>query len=316
MDSRWALLVACLVALAGCSVGPLGDDSEPETVTPVAVDATASQETPVPVEGPPPGVAPNGTVDSEALRAAHHRALGNQSYTWTVVGSTAPTKDNNQSVSRRVTVEGDEILVEETRSARSGNVSLYVNGSFGYVRSNTGDGIRFLTVPRPLPNRTYAFGGSLVAEFLDGVTVETEVVQRDEQPLYRLKSTDDPPDVVDRPGRTVRDFSATAFVRPSGFVRTLVVEYDQRTDHGWREFSFRFDYSRLGESSVTEPDWVSTARADAQPARPSPESSWSGTQTATPTERAPTAQATTERATGTDRWTPTPTLPENRSAAG
>lgn len=297
MSSRPALLVACLIALAGCSAVPLGGDSGPETVTPVAVEATESRATPVPIEDLSPGVAPDGTVDGSALRAAHDEALGGQSYTWSVVGSTAPAKDSDQTIRRRVTVERERVLVREARSFRDGNVSLYANGSRGYLRSNTDDGPRFTEIPRPLPNRTYAFGGSLIEEFLDDVTVEADVLDRDGRTLYRLRAADDPPPAVARPGRTVRNYSATAYVRPSGLVRTLAVEYDQRTDDGWGEFAFRFDYSRVGETTVTEPDWVSTARAAAGPPTPAPETSWSDS---TPREPDRTATTGTRPATATE----------------
>lgn len=68
------VLVACLLAVAGCSSAPADAPTPSETVTPAPVPATETP-TPEPTGMDAPGLE-NGTVDGETLGAMHANTLG------------------------------------------------------------------------------------------------------------------------------------------------------------------------------------------------------------------------------------------------
>ena len=256
--NRVALVVVCLVVVAGCSALPGGpSDREPtETVTPVPV-TTPTSATPTPPSDPPPGVSANGSVDIERLIDAHESYVADRSYTWQIRYTVAGTGILQNSFTRRVTVGQERFLVEQTTPALSRNQTLYV-GDQARLRTTQSERTEFTWVDDPQGPQSYAFAGDVVERFLAGVTVDVSVVERDSRTYYRLYTDgNDLPNSLNRFGAAARNYTMTAYVTPEGFVRTVVVDYRLGEEDDGRRIASRYDYSAVGSTTVTEPDWVS-----------------------------------------------------------
>ena len=300
MRSRAGLAVAvtALLVLAGCGtfVGGTSGPESTETVTPVAV-TTPAPATPTPSADPPPGVSANGSVDIERLVDAHESYVANRSYTWRFRYTIARWNGTlEQNITRQATVGKERFLVEQTNAELARSQSLYV-GDVGYLRASYYGETKVERVSRPQDHRSYAFAGDVVARFLTGVSVDVSVVERDGRTYYRLYTDgNDVPRPLNRFSSEAWNYTVTAYVTPQGFVRTVAVDYNRQGRDGNRRITSRYDYSAVGSTTVTEPDWVSRAT-------PTPERT-AGTATETPT----TGPA------GTATETPTASPGENATA--
>jgi hypothetical protein len=316
-DRRPAVLVVTLVVLAGCGGVPFGGDTAatpPETLTPAPVPATENQsETATPVDRPP-GVTADGFVDGAELATAHEVAIENRSYTWVVnyevVGPTQSEIMFDQGFRRRALVDGDRFLVTQTEYGEPLNQSLFVDDSEGYLRVVEGNETRREPVRNPGTSREYDVGGQLVQRFLAGMDPNVTRVQQNGQTYYRLYDETGLPVALERLGTGVQNYRVTAYVTPSGFVRSMGVSYERAWDTGVERISIRFDYSAVGATTVETPAWVSNVSDPT----PTPVS------TPTPTSTAETAiepGSTTETAVGTAAETAsrTTTVTETPSSA-
>jgi hypothetical protein len=307
MDSRPALAVVLLIALAGCGAVPFGSGTpgapaETLTPAPVETEATAGTPTGTPIAAPlPPGVTRNGTVEVDALRDAHGEVVNRTSYTW-VLGYEANNSGGgllNQSFTRRVAVENDRVLARQFDADREQNQTLYVEGDAGYLRVDTPNRTDYESVANPGGHQDYAVGTNAVWRYLAGVDVTVDTVQRDGETYYRLYSADGPHPVSLRgPTSRIADYTVTAYVRPDGLVRTMVVDFVRYVSEREQRISIRFDYDAVGETSVVRPDWVDRVPDDAT-ATPTPTLTSAGNGTATPGEDG-TATPDSPTATPTD----------------
>lgn len=249
-------LVAVLVVLAGCSTlggwsgGPATDV---ETVTAAPVP-TSDQEpvgtpspTPVPANGTadayPPGIGPGGITDYLTLLGAHWRALDGRSFTVVKYGSYA----DDEPVDQRVAVANDTtyLVVED------GSPVQYVDPSGTYDRLQNG---------RVIVSRTrlfqYASFWYTGLRYLSMNGTRVERVEDGNVTYARLHMTE----ASSRVPPAVTNYTATAFVRASGWIETVAVSYDRRVDGRTRHVAARWTYRRVGNTTVTKPDWVDRAR--------------------------------------------------------
>lgn len=301
------LAVVLLVVVAGCSAftGGGSDPPDRETVTPVPITNSVT-ETPTVAGDPPPGVFANGTVDVDRLVAAHERQVANRSYTWEFQYSVDDEEDSpfTEGFTRRVEVGADAFTVEVTDQGMSPNISLYAD-DVGYLRTVQNNWTEYERVSDPSDHGYYAFTDEVLRRYLIGVDVDVSVVQRGGQTYYRLYSSDfDVPEPLDRFNADVWNYSATLYVTPEGFVRSMAVDFDRDGRTGDERVTARFDYSALDETTVSEPDWVS--RVTPTPT-PMPETTADSTTTppaAGPTTASPTADQTTTPPTAGPTTTP------------
>ncbi|WP_415378462.1 hypothetical protein [Halosimplex sp. TS25] len=281
MIRRVAVVAALAVVLAGCSAfAPTDGATTPrETVTPLPVptDTPASGD----AFAPPPGVAANGSVSPSALGAAHRRALDGRSFTWSVDHErrdleTGVTVD---AVSKHLRVGSDGSYLFRTVRSPDRHQSLYAGDSGAYSRTVLGNTSTVRRLANAVDYRNYlTTSRSLQVHLLtEGANVAR--VEEGGQTFYRLHVTSPPPRVRDgHPKQTVRNYSATAYVTPAGLVASLVVRYDYelRADHV--AVSLRADYGRVGETTVTRPEWATgTERDRAATATERPTSNATGT---------------------------------------
>jgi len=299
-------VVAALVLLAGCSAVPFGSDGTPaltDTVTPVAVTDSPTPE-PTVFDDRPQGVAPNGTVDADVLVRAHTERLANLTYTW-VLRYDAGDGDNEGYV-RRVVVGNGTFFVTQAPEGPGTNASMYVNESGGFLRSMAPQGTRYELIRVPGEADDYAFATGSIQQFLDDRTVSVSPVERRGRTYYRLYGAGGPaPGTLGPAEATISDYTVTAYVAPDGFVRSLAVEYDRTVDGDSSHVTVRYDYSRLGESVPTPPDWIAEVPRRSTPEPVDPDGT-DGTDTPDVTD-APDRTDTPDRATVATASEGTPT---------
>lgn len=285
MDRLTRLVVVGLVVTAGCNALPVGGGGTSDsggTLTPVPVTETDAVD--AGGESRPPWLAADGTVRVTRLRQSHEAAVANRTYTWTFIvnrtdrGAVIPGK----RITRRVSVGKRAVLVRQTGAVLLPEKSLYVTKTSGYItrgvgfvnvtssrylagdravaRTVTNNSERVRPVGDPGDSGRYVYADEMITRFLSGVSLETRLIERDGQPLYRLyRPPGTPPDpLADAQGVTgsVQNYAVTAYVTPAGFVRTLIITYDQRTSAQYHNVELYFDYQKVGTTTVEEPDWL------------------------------------------------------------
>ncbi|WP_436932266.1 hypothetical protein [Halosimplex halobium] len=299
---RGAAVVATLVLVAGCSAVPFGSGDPrrgpTDTVTPVPVTDGPTPTRTLP-DDLPPGVLANGTVDADALTSAHAAHLVNRTYTWSVSYDTDGA-DGDRLV-RRLVVGRETFTVSQTRGETGRNVSLYVNATGGYLRAVEAGETRYDLLPLPGRPEDYDFATVPVRQMFDDRRVSVSTVERGDRTYYRLYAAGDPPPAVGPAEATISRFSATAYVTPEGFVRSMAAEYDRVVDGERARVTMRYDYSRLGESNPTPPDWLGEVPRLSTPAPADPDATPEGT--ATPDTATPNGTGT---ATPDGTATPSP----------
>ena len=252
------LAVATLVLVAGCSAVPFGAGGDTpartDTVSPVPVTGSSTPE-PTVAGDRPLGVAPNGTVDGDALARAHTERLANLTYTW-VLRYDAGDGDDEGYV-RRVVVGNGTFFVTQIPEGAGTNASMYVNESGGFLQSVSSQGTRYELIRVPGEADDYAFATGSIQQFLGDRTVSVSPVERRGRTYFRLYSAGGPaPGSLGPAEAAISDYTVTAYVTPDGFVRSLTAEYDRSVDGDTAHVTVRYDYTGLGESTPTPPDWV------------------------------------------------------------
>lgn len=290
MHSR-VLAVAMVVLIAGCGAVPFGDGGQPapptDTVTPVPISADGTETTTGTPAALPPGVDTDGSVNAQRLSEAHENYVENRSYTWFIEYDTGNDGFVGGVFVRRAVVGEGTFYVEQISPGPSPNSTLYVNETAGFLRTIDGNETRYELLDVPGEHTEYVFAGNAVRRFLTGPQFTVTSVDRGGQTYYRLHTVDGTvPRRLSESSGVVSNYTATAYVTPEGFVKSLSVEYDRRIDRNHSQVTFRYDYSELGESSPTVPEWVGSVPQRSTPTPSSIETSTSSNATVTPTSRA------------------------------
>ncbi|MFB6140675.1 MAG: hypothetical protein ABEJ26_09605 [Halosimplex sp.] len=276
--SRAALVAAaCLLALSGCNAFAPSAEPATDTVTPVpipTVDAsgqatpTARSPTARPELARFPGVSSRRGIDVATLLAAHVRYLSARSYTvtWTrrTAGGTGPVA---RQFRHRIAV-GDDASLRHTEGDRTGPVTTYV-GAVAYrrvvadgaatvepadVADSEGAGERFAQL--------VAFE---VRAFFGNGYDTLDVVERDGRRYARAFTTRPPPELASiYDAYALRNFTATVWVAPQGYVQALHYEFELVSPEDSLAVEWRYAYTDVGETTVERPTWV-PANATASP---------------------------------------------------
>jgi len=269
MDRRFEVVVTVLLVMtAGCSALSAVDSPTspaPETLTPVPVEtgSPSATATPTPAFTYPPGVFRNGTIDPDRLFRAHAGSFEDRSYTWVYRRTEQSNRTGTVVGTTRTAVDGRVGLVENRGFRSSMNNSLFLTRQRGYLRWTTGDETEYAVRDATIADRKHSFVEYSLRTFLPEQGVTANVVQWNGRRYVRLYVEPRPPpeglteELVD--SNLVWGFTLTAYISPAGRVRMMAVEYNDLRAH----VSWRFDYRAVGETTVHEPDWVSTARRDA-----------------------------------------------------
>ncbi|WP_436928409.1 hypothetical protein [Halosimplex halobium] len=308
MDGR-AVVVVALVALAGCSIVADGGNPEgpAETLTPAPVPTTAPTDTAAP-SPLPPGVTTRGTISPGALAAAHVRAVTGRSYVWTERRRTlTATGDGNWTVARNRTrtvrlEAGDTYRWSRSRRvvwtgltlAYRPAVDRYADGDTRYVRREDADEPRYRARPATNDSQAVALvAANRVQSYLSLRNVSVSVGRADGERRYWVESGG--AGVVD--GEYAANYSVGAVVTPEGFVRRLAVTYTTERRGTPTRIEYEYAYRRVGNVSVSPPDWLPEARAAVGGGNDSAASVTTGAGTATATTDG-TARVATPRRPG------------------
>lgn len=268
---RWRLIgLVVLAVTAGCS-SLTGTSTESPTVTPAPVP-TASPTPDDPRGGLAPGLSASGVTQVGTLARAHVDAATEESYVWRRsavathdFGNSSLNSSKSQvvifenrttyhrSVERYETIiDGRIMFLEDYEEYRSGDVAY---------RKWTRDSS--LTIEETDPaeeSPTYAnIAASDVIRFLE---LENETVSRiavGEERHYEVVGTRDS---LPRFG-PLDAYQARAVVRADGFVRSLDVRVTATPDDERIEAHYNFTYRQVGNTTVTEPEWVPENETDA-----------------------------------------------------
>jgi len=293
---RWdPVAVAVVILLAGCgsATGPAPPETPTVTPAPVPTPPTGTSTpaatpspsvTSTPAASPerdsalPPGMTRSGIVNLSALVRGHRSALAGRSYRVisTVNRSTPAGWERSHRVVR---VDGDRVhLVERTRANGTDASTLieYTDGQAGYVRCERAGGVGpCRTGP---PSAVDGDAAGTVLALLSGsesrlVGTESRVAGagRDGETLrHRVVVTGTPAAIGSPYGVVeVRNYSATAFVAPSGLVTGLEASYEVLAGGHRTRVSVRLRFTDFGTVRVTPPPWYDPDEADAS-ATPDP----------------------------------------------
>jgi hypothetical protein len=264
-----AVLLGCCLLLAGCNTltgsGP-GDDRFEDTVTPVPVSDPDREG------GLPPGLTDEGIGSLSVLVRNHRDALGNQSYVmteWERSRSIRPDRpDLLVTRGERMRVESATVYshrLMRVRATANGSREFfratYADGDQWHQRTVNGTGESFAVGPIRSERDRFVFAATFAMEqYLSAGNASVVPVSENGTTVYRVRT--------EHPGRfddNWSNYTAVAYVEPSGFVRRLSVSYVVDHGDGREVVAYRFAYERRGNVSTEPPDWLGRADRAAEP---------------------------------------------------
>lgn len=286
-----------LAVLAGCSglaPGPAGG-ADPTGTTPGVTAA------PVPEEGGqgPPGIADGRVQDPRALAAAHARALGGRSFT--LVSEREARYANGTLRARlqlRATLAADRGYRADVATAGPAapvflgrppaTATFWSNGNGLYLRKLTRGNTTVFNQFTPSQGgaggwrywvRTVPFGGQqatptrfYTSVFLSvpvGLTGHERVDGPDGRVVYRFVGRGVERQRFEEDLTNVRAVRLNATVTQQGLVRSLSLRYVGDVDGATVRVNRTVRYSRVGDTSVTRPEWFDRAvQGGSEPAEP------------------------------------------------
>lgn len=246
---RWTGVVCLIVLLAGCnglSASTPDRVSTTQTVTPA----------PVPEERSRPllrtAVSTNGTVDPKRLAQTHKAVLANRSYTLTYIRNETANRPSAvaRNTTNRIQVGRQATQVEVSGLRELRDRQRYFTDSAGYEYVAAFNRTRRLETTRSDIEPTLAT--ELIKVHLPGQSRQQTTITESDQRYLRVhvpKTAE-----IYAGDRYISDYTVTAYVHPSGYVRSMRVNYTD-TSRGV-DISLRFRYTAVGETSVKRPAWV------------------------------------------------------------
>jgi hypothetical protein len=264
---RVALLVLAVV-LSGCSLGPtVGGETPTATVTPVPVpDDPADRQ-----GAPQPGITAEEVRNVSAVVAAHRAVLATQTYVWELTNTRRLVGENGTTVlaahNETVWLQSERRYRQEIqlspetdvwRRVPGSQISVFANGTHKHKLVRSAGNSSYAVVPLQDSDDQFAFIAS--AGFRQAFTVERIDVSRvrvDGSTYYRLVGRN----ATDMWFRGSENYTAVAYVEPSGLIRNLTVTVEQPRRTATVEVRYAFEYRHLGEVTVDPPAWVDEGNA-------------------------------------------------------
>lgn len=243
------VLLAVLLAFAGCSSGPGG------TTAPNATDAPATNGGAAPLPSDlPPGVNESGLADASALVDAHLASLNGTTYAFALTGGTATTNQSAETT-YDVAVGADHTLI--SKEAASANTTAWRNGSYSLHRQSAGESVRYGAFAGPVqtgvedPRRLQR----LLVNYLHAASFDASATTHEGSEYVKLTAASANEtfwgesevdtlnvSVLVSPDGRIDEFAFTATVNRSGSQATVDLTYD---------------LTAVGDVTPEEPAWTS-----------------------------------------------------------
>jgi len=291
------VLVALVVALAGCggatteTTAPdrdTADATEPATTTTPSPNPTTTDSATPATTTPPPSdeglpvdrlawVNESG-IDTTALFRAHTFTVTNaSSYTTSrtlVLEERGGDAENVRMATLRASQTQDRALVNRTRRSTTADGSdtetsaeyrtVTDDGDVVYVRTQVGGEVNYRVLEDPYRSFDTFYDQATLYEQLrlvESFAFEFDrTVTVDGRPAYRFTADSFR---ADPPSENATDPTATLVVDDRGVIRSLSFSYDTVSGGTPATFSLTFETRDLGETTVSAPDWLDDADANA-----------------------------------------------------
>lgn len=267
MDAR-IIAIALLAVVAGCG-SITGPDGPATTVTPAPVATPTPDASGIQLA---PGLTSAGIEDPGALIERHRRVLTQQSFRWNqeLMESPPDLRAGHRTISRsRWVIYQNASAYHTYRSAVNPDrandepsirdFEMYVRGGDTYLkwrytgeenrtyeRFDTRSSPQYLAVPAIAFQRFLAFDSQTVRRIDAGNRTH-----------YRVRGTQSSLTGIEG----AEDIEATAVIRTDGLIRSLEVSYVRSAGAQTIRVSYTSTYSDIGTTTVTDPAWLSAARA-------------------------------------------------------
>lgn len=286
-DSRYLLVLLLVGLLVGAAVAGPALTTQPEdtvavapveSVTPGDVGAVgAGTATPTPTgeasgDGEyPPGLGEHTLLDHVALADAHAAAVQGTSRTLQVTASgppEAPLLNGREAWNATARIEHPREYLHETSAQFPGangstlTVNVYTDGETKYRQVRHGNETTYQRYATATTGDASGFADDVreyLVRYLAGDESSVECVATltgGDCFAYRVVVTD-PPAAVHAEATNYR---AVAIVQEDGIVASLSVNYTLPVDGTRVLVTFQMAYSDIGNTTVSPPDWLETAK--------------------------------------------------------
>lgn len=216
----------------------------------------------------PPGLGADRVVDRRALAAAHAESLDGEQYILRLVlddgrdpitGERWLAKWETTHVANatnyKSSLTGLRMADNGSRAGSTVIRTAYADGRHRYVRTNERESFARTPVGDGEVGYYERQAADYLAFYLGTTETHVSVVEWREQP-FRVVANGSHPGLPD-----ATNYTAEAYVSPSGFVSTLVVTYDVRLRGEVESVRFSLHYSNLYLDTVSKPTWYEAAKA-------------------------------------------------------
>ncbi|UPM41782.1 DUF7537 family lipoprotein [Halocatena salina] len=223
----------------------------------------------------PEGYNETGITDPELAAEQHNEALSEHDSYTKITNLTSPSGDGYAAATIR-TNNTNNHTGATVKSRRSGKDTLktemYHNGDIGYTKSETdGYGNTYTTYEAPLSStRKSLVNPSEFDKWFANISFEaTGTVTRNGETLLRYNSTDivDPKTFFHTVGFSTMDsiesVNSTLLIDEEGIIRQFTIMTTYRSDGKTQTGTISYRITNVDSTSVEKPDWVETARKQA-----------------------------------------------------
>lgn len=266
--------------LAGCTGG--GDGStdtptptEPPTETPTPTDTPTPTESPTPSPTPelslgdvslPDGVSSESV--SESLVTTHQKLILGEPYT---LDMERTVEDEFGTKLTKTTIEiGTNSVHQDQTASGTASKSFWKGGDEGFAQANGGE--FYFTVPPQFDRQKVAALEYIRKQIASGDFVPVDAIRQGDSYVIQAEASSataseglkEFPGMNLPPVSSIDSYTAMLTITANGLISNLSLDWTYTDDRG-ESISEQLEYSvsAVGETEVTEPDWLSTARDEA-----------------------------------------------------
>lgn len=251
-----SIVFVALVAVAGCTSGPIGDPSGTDSATSKTLDDLSL----------PPGASDEAIENGSALAAAHTTVLSEKGYAVELSASYSPERvpGNSTYVVRR-NAETGELYMRIVQESGDNEQGLFVYANETATYQKRGADSPSYEVDRDTTSDEQATNNivRIVENFVPmGNWTDPSVVSVDGQTLIEYDLAGISSDAEFIQPKAVTNASGSLLVDQQGVIHRVTLHLTQERDGTTTEAHFEYRVTKLGDVAVEKPDWVNTAAAE------------------------------------------------------